>query len=350
MVSKEISSHVVSLGCSNKNPKGGIAQVLYCYEHYVFDEFNFVTISRKSNKWNNLALFTRGLFKFLFILVFKKNIKIVHIHTSQRKSFVRSNIFMCLAKMFSKKTVLHIHGGGFKDYYYEKPDFVSKCLKKCDRIIVLSEEWKHFFNSVGFECEIVENIITKPEECDVGVDDNRIHILFLGLITKLKGIYDLVEVNSEHKDEFIGNIILHVGGNGEIDVIKKMITGFGLEEIVRFEGWVTGKKKIQLMNLCDIYILPSYVEGLPLSILEAMSYNMVIISTRVGGIPSLVTEDKNGFLFEPGDKKAIYSSIKSLIDDKDLLLSMGKGNSELVVDYYPENVALKLSAIYNSLL
>ena len=345
MVSKDISSHVVSLGCSNKNPKGGIAQVLYCYEHYVFDEFNFVTISRKSNKWNNLALFTHGLFKFLLILLFKKNIKIVHIHTSQRKSFVRSNIFICLAKMFSKKTVLHIHGGGFKDYYYERSDFVTKCLKKCDRIIVLSEEWKQFLNSVGFDCVIVENIITKPVKCDV-VADGKTHILFLGLITKLKGIYDLVEVIAEHKDEFSGKMILHVGGNGEVDALKKMITAFGVDDIVVFEGWVTGDKKIKLMNMCDIFILPSYVEGLPLSILEAMSYNMAIISTYVGGIPSLVEEDKNGFLFEPGDKDAIYSSIKSLICDKELLLSMSKGNSELVADYYSENVGLKLSKIY----
>ncbi len=348
MISKEISSHVVTLGCSNKNPKGGIAQVLYCYEHYVFEDFNFVTISRKSNIWNNIALFTRGLFKFLFILLFKSTIKIVHIHTSQRKSFIRSNVFMTLAKLFKKKLVLHIHGGGFKDYYYEDPDYVTKCLKKCDVIIVLSDEWKQFLESIGFEPVVVENIITKPIKREVPQDE-KVHMLFLGLITQLKGIYDLVEVFAQHKDELRGRMVLHVGGNGETQNLVKMINDLGVEDIVKFEGWVSGEKKIELMNLCKVYVLPSYVEGLPLSILEAMSYNMAIISTRVGGIPSLVEDQKNGFLFEPGDRDAIYTSLKKLVFDEHLLSTMGRDNSQLVVDYYPENVARKLSDIYKSL-
>lgn len=349
MINKDICSHVVSIGCSNKAPKGGIAQVLYCYEHFVFEEFNFVRISRKSNIWNNIALFTRGLFKFLFVLFFRRRIKIVHIHTSQHKSFMRSNVFMNLAKMFHKKLVLHIHGGGFKDYYYEKTNYVTRNLKKCDVIIVLSQEWKDFLNSVGFDCVIVENVITEPVVRDVP-HDNMVHFLFLGLIRQLKGIYDLVEMIAEHKDELRGKMILHVGGNGETSVLVNMIKDLDVEDIVKFEGWVTDEKKIDLMNKCKVYILPSYVEGLPLSILEAMSYNMAIISTRVGGIPSLVNDGENGFLFEPGDKNAIYSSVKTLVYNKELLLSMGKDNSKKVVDFYPDNVAKKLTELYKSII
>ena len=350
MIKKSIASHVVSIGCSNKNnPKGGIGQVLYCYEQYVFEEFNFVTISRKSNIWNNIALFIRGLFNFLFTLLFKRKIKIVHIHTSQRRSFVRSNVFMTLAKVFKKKLVLHIHGGGFRDYYYEKPDFVTRCLKKCDVIVVLSEEWKNFLKSVGFDSVVVENIITEPVMREVPEDD-KVHLLFLGLITKLKGIYDLVEVIAEHKDEFRGKMLLHVGGNGEVDVLKKKIKDLEVEELVKFEGWVSKDKKIELMNKCKVFILPSYVEGLPLSILEAMSYNMAIISTRVGGIPSIVEDQINGLLFEPGDKDSIYSSVKLLVFNKQLLLSMSKDNSQKIGDFYPDNVANKLEYIYTTLL
>ena len=349
MINLELSKKVLTLGCSNKRPRGGIAQVLYCYEHYVFEVFNFVTISRKSNIWNNIALFTRGLIKFIFILLFNSKIKIVHIHTSQRKSFIRSNVFMRLAKLFKKKLVLHIHGGGFKDYYYEEPNYVTKCLKRCDVIIVLSDEWKEFLKSVGFDSVIVENVITEPVKREVQ-DDGIVHFLFLGLITKLKGIYDLVEVIANHKDEFIGKMVLHVGGNGETDVLVRVIKDLGVEDIVKFEGWVGDEKKTDLMNKCKVFILPSYVEGLPLSILEAMSYNMAIISTRVGGIPSLVKDQKNGLLFEPGDKNAIYSSVKRLVFEKDLLLSMGKDNSQMVVDYYPDIVAKKLTEIYQSIL
>jgi glycosyltransferase involved in cell wall biosynthesis len=256
---------------------------------------------------------------------------------------------MNLAKLFHKKLVLHIHGGGFKDYYYEKTNYVTQNLKKCDVIIVLSQEWKDFLNSVGFDCVIVENVITEPVVRDVPHDD-MVHFLFLGLIRPLKGIYDLVEMIAEHKAELRGKMVLHVGGNGETSVLVNMIKDLDVEDIVKFEGWVTDEKKIDLMNKCKVYILPSYVEGLPLSILEAMSYNMAIISTRVGGIPSLVNDGKNGFLFEPGDKNAIYSSVKTLVYNKELLLSMGKDNSKRVVDFYPDHVAKKLTELYKSII
>ena len=350
MVSKEVSSHVVSLGCSNKFPKGGIAQVLYNYEHYVFEDFNFVTISRRSNIWNNIALFTRGLLKFIFILIFKRKIKIVHIHTSQRKSFIRSNVFMRLAKVFKKKLVLHIHGGGFKDYYFEEPEYVTKCLKRCDVIIVLSDEWKQFLESIGFESLIVENVINKPIILESHAHDDAVHMLFLGLITKLKGIYDLVEVIAEHKDELSGRLLLHIGGNGETDVLLKQINDLGVEDIIKFEGWVSSDKKTELMNMCRVYVLPSYVEGLPLSILEAMSYNMAIIATRIGGIPSIVKEDENGILINPGNKDEIYAAIKALVFDKDKLKDLSANNSCEVNDFYPEIVATKLENIYLRLI
>ena len=76
---------------------------------------------------------------------------------------------------------------------------------------------------------------------------------------------------------------------------------------------------------------------------------MAIISTNVGGIPSLVIDKKNGFLFEPGDKTSIYSLIKTVVFDKQLLAKMGKDNGRMIEDYYPRSVANKLSEIYNSL-
>lgn len=179
--------------------------------------------------------------------------------------------------------------------------------------------------------------------------DDALHMLYLGLIIERKGIFDLLDVLNEHKSEFSGKLMLHIGGNGEVEKLNKIISDKELQDIVSFEGWVDNEKKEELLNLCDVFILPSYVEGLPLSILEAMAYNMAIISTNVGGIPSLVIDKKNGFLFEPGDKTSIYSLIKTVVFDKQLLAKMGKDNGRMIEDYYPRSVANKLSEIYNSL-
>ena len=287
MINKELSNKVLTIGCRCVPPRGGIGQVLWNYKNYVFEEFNYIKNSRTSNRINNILIAIRSAAKTIYRLSRDKNIKIVHLHASVGISFVRAGIFMRIAKLFKRKVVMHIHGGAIKTYYESHKSSVKRVLSKCDTIVTLSQEWVDFYKSIGFESISVENVITtpiiKPQE-----EDGLLHVLYLGLIIDYKGIYDLVDVIGEHQDEYRRKLLLHIGGNGEIDVLTKKIESYGIGDIVIFEGWVAQEKKIDLMNQCKVFILPSYHEGLPLSILEAMSYNMAIISTRVGGIPSLV--------------------------------------------------------------
>lgn len=349
MIDKELSNKVLTIGCRCVPPRGGIAQVLWSYSNYVFESFKFIENSRKSNAFINMFVAFVAMIKMITKLLVDKDIRIVHIHSASGVSFLRSTLFLKIAKMFKKKVVMHIHGGGFADYYKNHSNFVTKNLKRCDRIITLSQNWVDFYNSIGFECSCVENVIAEPVLRDVS-HDGMLHMLYLGLIIERKGIYDLLDVIDEHKAEFRGKLMIHIGGNGEVEKLNRMIEDKELQDVVTFEGWVDGEKKVELLNLCDVFILPSYVEGLPLSILEAMAYNMAIISTNVGGIPTLVKDKKNGFIFEPGDKTAIYSSVKAMVFNEPLLATMGKDNAQMVEDYYPKNVAKKLSEIYNSLL
>lgn len=96
-----------------------------------------------------------------------------------------------------------------------------------------------------------------------------------------KGIYDLIGVIALHKKEFHGRQKLRVGGNGEVDKVKILIKEKKISDIVSYEGWVSGGRKVELLDVSDAYILPSYKEGLPISILEAMSYGLPMISTKV---------------------------------------------------------------------
>ncbi len=337
---------VITIGCKYNPPKGGIAQVLYNYKKHVFPEFKCITNSGQGNAIFKLWKAVSALIQLFFTLLFNKQIKIVHIHTASYNSFRRSAWFVRLGKAMNRKVILHIHGGGFKDFYQTTPQYVSKVLNQCDCIIALSPKWQDFFKSIS-TCpmiEIVDNVIAPPTILDVKKDTDKIHLLFLGLITEQKGIFDLLEVLSEHKDEFEGKIVLHIGGNGKVDKLKEFIHTKGLQNIVIYEGWVSGEKKIQMFNISDVFILPSYTEGLPVSILEAMSYGLPILSTPVGGIPEVVNES-NGILFEPGNKNEIYDSILKLINS-DINSATIKEQS---LKYLPENIKSQLDAIYQQL-
>ena len=96
--------------------------------------------------------------------------------------------------------------------------------------------------------------------------------------------------------------------------------------------------------------MPSYNEGLPIAILEAMSYSHPIISTPVGGIPEVVKDHQNGILVEPGNLEQIKEALLFFIEHPEVIRSYGKKSYEIVQPYFPENVFLQLKEIYCDLL
>ena len=256
---------------------------------------------------------------------------------------------MKLAKFFGKKVILHIHGGGFKEYYATNPNWIAKILNSSDAIITLSESWKEYYESItnGPAIFILENIIANPNIAEKK-ESTKCNLLFFGKIDQLKGIYDLLEVLYQNKQSFSDKIELRIGGGGEVEKLKELISKYELEDFVYYEGFVSGNKKETLLNECDAYILPSYTEGLPVSILEAMSYGKPILSTPVGGIPEVVKE--NGILFQPGDLSAIREAIELIANNKSRRKEMGLKSKEMIEYYLPANVEIKLEKIYTQIL
>jgi glycosyltransferase involved in cell wall biosynthesis len=350
MISKEISEKVLTVGCAYNPPKGGVAQVIYTYSQEVYPVFRCVVNSGKGGAVVKLWYAMRGLMKMALALVFDKNIRIVHIHTASYNSFKRSVWFIRLAKVMFRKVVLHIHGGGFREYYNTNPRWILKMLKKADCILALTDSWRKFYSE---ELQLpnvvtVPNIVSNPQIKKVE-HDGRLHLLFLGAINEQKGIFDLLKVINEHKIEWAEKFVLHVGGNQEIERLQEYVKANELSELVHYEGWVNGEKKIELLNLMDAFILPSYVEGLPIAILEALSYGKPVITTPVGGIPEIVN-DKNGFLFSPGDVGAMGTIINTIVCDSSILHEKSSIAEASVKLNYPESVSSILENKYESLI
>lgn len=351
MISKFLSSRVLTVGCAYKYPKGGVAQVIYNYEQYVFPKFKCIINSGDTNKFKKLIKAVSSWLGMGLQILTDKEIEIIHIHTASYNSFKRSAYFVRLAKLLRKKVILHIHGGGFKEFYVTNPKWISSILNRCDAIITLSESWRQYYQLItkGPNIYIVENIVSLPEKKEVGQKDNICHLLFLGLIDKQKGVFDLLDVLHEHMDELNRKLILHIGGNGEIGKLQNQIKQYGLADMVIYEGFVSGEKKAELLSRCDAFILPSYTEGLPVSILEAMSYGKPILTTPVGGIPEIVKQSENGILFSPGDKENIYLAIVQILNNDEQRAYMGNKSLHYISPYFPDNVSKKLEHIYREI-
>ena len=197
---------------------------------------------------------------------------------------------------------------------------------------------------------MLNNTISPPTIIKVDADPDKVKLLYLGIIGQRKGIYDLLRVIGDDATHYRKHIQLRIGGNCEEEKIKETIEGFGIQDFVKFEGFVKGDKKTEDLNWADIFVLPSYNEGLPVAILEAMSYGMPIISTNVGGIPEVVKDDVNGKLIVPGDLEAIKKSIDYYVENISAICTHGAASRELVKPFLPENVFVHLNNLYKELL
>lgn len=341
--------NVLFLGIDYHIPKGGVASVEHVYSKFIYP-FNFIRTVVNGNSLIKLIIFIEAFLRFLFYMCFKKNIKIIHIHGASNASFWRKSIFILIGKLFHKKIIYHIHGGGFAIFSQKHYKYVQYILTKCDCIIALSESWKKYFENT-FKCNnviIIKNVIEPPQKHFIF--HNKFTLLFLGRIGENKGFYDLLQVIKKNKDTYKNNLILFYGGDGEIEKSQKLINEYELSNIVQYQGWVSGEKKINLLNTADAYILPSYHEGLPISILEAMSYALPIISTNVGGIPEIVKNGENGFIVTPGDIQGIENAINTLMHNIDLRKQLGIKSYSMVQEHLPQYVSKQLNNLYNELL
>ena len=345
------ANQVLTIGIDYKIVHGGVAAVETVYSTF-YHPFNHVSTVVDYGKTRKLWTFFKALFAFFYWMIFHKEIKIIHIHGASKASFWRKRIFIRIAKIFKKKIVFHCHGAEFKNFTKVHHKAVSKTLNKCDCIIALSESWKKWFEEEFHHPNVVviKNVIPKPVIKEKSEADGLFRLLFLGRLGKRKGIYDLLDVMIANKEAYNGRLQLLLGGDGDIEEVNQIITNEKLERIVKYEGWVSGNKKVELLNMADAYILPSYNEGLPISVLEAMSYELPIISTRVGGIPEILEDGTNGFIMEPGDKKAIKEAIERLMDDEDLRKKMGQKSALMVKAHLPEHVEKQLKELYDHLL
>lgn len=354
LINKELSCHVLFLGVSMKT-KGGMTAVLVSYDKYI-ENMRFIPTWKLGNKLVKSWYALQALVRAWFLLTFDKRIKIVHIHGAANASFDRCKLFIRMAKKCGKKVILHEHAADFVEYYnaaIDKQD-ITDTLRLCDCLIVLSQSWKGYYASIGMEKDkihILNNIVSPPEiQPEKHPNDGRLHLLYMGEISKRKGGFDLLRAIADNKEYFKDKLTLRMGGNEVDGDIKTYISKHGFESFVSYEGWIAGQKKIDCLNWEDVYILPSYNEGLPIAILEAMAYSHPVISTPVGGIPEVIHTGENGILVQPGDTKAIADAIKYYIENRDEMKKQGDKAYQVVQDFFPGKVFGDLKEIYTEVL
>jgi len=352
---KDYSKNVLFVG-PHLDLRGGIAAVLKVY-HMHFNNFNFLPTCTNSNGISGLFYFAKAKIKFIWLMLTRREIKVIHIHSSFQGSFTRKSMILLLAKLFGKKTVFHIHAGGFKMFYHDsskmKQAYIRYILNLTDVLATLSPEWKIFFDSITKEPKsiVLNNPVTIPVNTKKNTLEIPVQVLYLNHITKDKGIFDIIELFIQHKEMLKGTFKLNIAGGGSgLEKVQAMIAENNLEGLIEYKGWVSGKDKEELTAACNLFILTSYYEGLPMSILEAMACRKPVIATNVGGIGSVVKPGTNGWLMAPGDIQALKNIFEEIKKNPAVLEGYGENSFNIVQDFSVINLVEKLNGIYGGLL
>ena len=320
---------VLFVGAFNllKDPDQFGGQVTACTSLIEYASFNdhvnwhlIDTVSQsKSKGWK----FISRIYKLFKNLLFKR-IDTVLIFSSYGHSFLEKCLFAIICKKFGKKVILFPRSGYIRNNLIEDSFYRSLfriTIRNLDYLICQSEYWKIFYSSYSkkneYKLKIIYNWIDFSKyKIKKQFDSNKTpKLLFLARVTREKGIFLILEVMQMMLKQF-PDLHLFIAGTGpDLQAATALIGAKNLSNNVTIKGSVGLLEKNQLLNYCDVFLLPSDFEGLPNSLLECMNARMLVIASSVGSINDIITNHKNGYLIPPNHRLALYKTLKYVLEN-----------------------------------
>ncbi|MEC4893378.1 MAG: glycosyltransferase family 4 protein [Oscillatoria sp. PMC 1051.18] len=346
--------NVVMLG-PGLEEKGGMGSVETLILNTAPSEVKIEHASTWDGESSTLKLFSQAVTFFLGKLL-RGKVDLVHIHVAEGGSTVRKSILALIAFAFRKPVIMHAHGCEFHLFYEKLPKLPKIGLnwvwRRCSYIIVLSESWKKFYSDrCGLKPEqvvVLPNPVAIPESIPDRQNSEQVKFLFLGKINQRKGIFDLLQAFAQLPPPQREKAQLILAGSGEIEQATNLAQSLQIDQQILFPGWITKQQCQELLAQADVFLLPSYNEGLPMALLEGMSWGLPAITTPVGGIPELVTDKQTGLLVNPGDITGLKGAMQSLIEDRSWRLQLGKAARDCVAPLDVKIYSRSLFDIYYS--
>ena len=298
----------------------------------------------------------------LFATILFRHVSLVHINTSlNTRAYWRDLVYLAIAKLLRARVVYQVHGGELPEKFFGgrrgPTAFLRWTLGLPDLLVVLAscelEAYRQFVPE--------QNVVAVPNGIDcrpfahiptiVSSTRDPLNLIYIGRLAREKGLYETLQGIRLALELGVDARLTIAGGGAEEARLRRYAIALGIAPRVAFVGPVFGDDKVNLMSGADVMLLPSYSEGLPYALLEAMAAGLPVIATPVGAIPDVVTHGTHGHLVPPRNGKAIAEALALMAGDRERIGWMSRACRRRVrAAYSIERVAREFAVRYREVL
>jgi glycosyltransferase involved in cell wall biosynthesis len=291
----------------------------------------------------------------LSLACLRRQADVVHVHMSFGGSALRKLMLLRVARQFGVPVILHLHGSEFALFCDRLSPrlrtLLIRSMSQAARIVVIGSFWRQFLvGSLGIDDRIIavvaNGVPLPPARSKPILADVPCRIVYLGALGRRKGTSDLLQaLASPLLRDLAWDAV--IAGNGDVDGFRAEAARLGIGARVAFPGWIDAEDAQTLLESAALFVLPSYNEGLPVAVLEAMANGVPVVTTRVGAIPDLGIDGAAGFLIEPGAIADLADRLARLVGDAALRSRFGaRGRSRVESDFTIDATAERLAVLY----
>lgn len=271
----------------------------------------------------------RGMLLAAALLVGRRA-DVLHVHLAHGGSIVRKAVPLLVARLVRVPAVIHGHSYDFGGWYAGLPRFgqaLVRAVLPADRWLVLGDKLAgEYAANLGLPAGTVR-VLYNPVRLPATTNDERpepVTVVSLGRLGERKGSFDTVAAIAGLPEAVRDRIKVVLAGDGAVDEVRAAVDTAGVAGIVTVRDWIDPDTRDALLDSAHIFVLPSYDEGLPMALLEAMARGLVPVVSPVGGIPDVINDGVEGLLVPPGEPAALTGALLELIDDEQRRATLAK--------------------------
>lgn len=318
---------------------GGVSNHYQGLRAYWSEQVKYNTIGKRSKKnGSGIYWLPWDILKFIFrLLTFLPDLTLVN-PSLGKNALKRDFLFINIAHILGFKTAIFIHGFNWEYAGQVNKQWVTHNLNRSKLIFVLAQAFKEELISWGVTTPIVLTTTKVNDKMLEGFSiDTRTgivkNLLFLTRVEKEKGVYEAIQTFEILKRQYPELSLSIVGDGKELHAVKRYIAINQIADI-RLTGSLTGQALIDEYLKGDLYIFPSYGEGMPTSVLEAMAFGLPVFTHRVGGLADFFKNKEMGYITDSLLPHTYAEAIAPYINNKELTRNVAQYNYQYAKTYF----------------